>query len=167
LADEGHFSERWAKNVRVLPDKYVLNDPLAAKDMAALRPGDFEDLKKRLRGLNIGKAGEVKHLAGRSINIILGALKAAIREGYHRGDIDHDPTAGVGKLRENSRETGIFTREEMADILSRPELFAPPKRYFGVIRGQYPENLAYNILSGLRPGRRAAGSDSVVALAGY
>ena len=48
----------------------------------------------------------------------MGALKTALREGYHRGELDRDLGATVGRLRETPEETGIFTLAEFLRIVS-------------------------------------------------
>lgn len=134
LADNGRYSERWAKDQRRRIERYVLPDPIAQFTVQDLRPGHLEDFKQRLRR---------NKLSVRTINIILSALKTALKEGYHRGDIDHDPTVGVGTLRGKSKETGIFTLEEMRRILQEPSLFAANVRYKGNQKGKSPDDAAY------------------------
>jgi len=46
--------------------------------MDELSPGDFEDFKKDLRKKGVGT---------RTINLTVGAVRTAINEGIHRGDI--------------------------------------------------------------------------------
>jgi integrase len=73
----------------------------------------------------------------------MGAVKTALREGYHRGDIDHDPIAGVARLHEDPKETGIFTKDEIKKIFSDPSFFFVAQKHYGIIRGKQPNNLAY------------------------
>lgn len=148
LADSGRYSTEWAKEQRRRLEMYVLSDRIADIEIDKLRPGNFEDFKQRLRATEfertVGREKKRKYiLSNRTVNIIMGALKTAIAEGYHRGDLDHNPTEGVGKVREEPEETGIFSREEIYRIITEPDLFRPPRRYYGVVRGRQPENLAY------------------------
>jgi integrase len=147
LGDKGRYTDKWAAQQRAALDAYILPDPIAGIAVSKLRPGDFEDLKKRLKQYPISP---------RTINIIMGALKTAIKEGYHRGDIDHDPTVGVGKLREDSKETGVFMPGEISRIFSSPEAFASRQKNFGIARGRKDSFLAYTFfllcaLTGERP----------------
>jgi integrase len=132
--DRGSYSDRWAKTLRAAIGRHVLTDEISGKTTGSLKPGDFEDLKSRLRK---------KDISARTVNIILGALKAALKEGYYRGDIPHDPSAGVGKLREDSRETGIFTREETGKIFADPKNFESRTKNFSKGRGSKDTSMAY------------------------
>jgi len=152
LSDTGRYSTKWAKEQRRRLDMYILADDIADIEIEKLRPGHFEDFKQRLRVTEfsrpVGKDKERKYvLSNRTVNIIVGTLKTAIAEGYHRGEIDSNPTVGVRKIREDPEETGIFTPEEVRRIITEPELFTPPTRYYGVVRGRQPEHLAYVFLT--------------------
>ena len=114
LNDKGRYSLMAAKNHRSRIDRFVYTDRIADIPLADLRPGHFEDFKGRLK---------TTHLSNRTINILLGALKTALREGVHRGDLAADPSAGVGALKESPEELGIFSRAEVSRIITEPDLF--------------------------------------------
>lgn len=134
LADGGRYSIKWAKDQRKRLERYVLTDPIAQMPVADLRPGHIEDFKQRLRSHN---------LSYRTMNLVLSALKTALREGYHRGDLDRDPTTGVGQVRGKPKETGIFSLEEMRRILQDPSLCAADPHYKGNQKGKSPDEAAY------------------------
>ncbi|WP_041866071.1 tyrosine-type recombinase/integrase [Sediminispirochaeta smaragdinae] len=79
--------------------------------MDELTPGDIEDFKKDLRRSGTGT---------RTINLTVGAIRTAINEGLHRGDIKNDPTVGVHSIKSDEEERGIFSIEEIRKMFSFP-----------------------------------------------
>jgi len=48
-----------------------------------------------------------------TVNKALGIVKVIFREALYREEINRDPTAGVGKIKERRKERGIFTGDEL------------------------------------------------------
>jgi len=115
LADGKRISSRYVTDQRRRLITHVLTDPIADIQLRALRRGHFEDLKRRLRDKGVGP---------RTINLTLQALSVPIREGFYRQQLDLDPLSGVGRVAEDPRERGIFTRFEYYSLfLERPEIW--------------------------------------------
>jgi len=47
------------------------------------------------------------------VNKALGIVKVIFQEALYREEINRDPTAGVGRIKERRKERGIFTVEEL------------------------------------------------------
>ena len=112
LGDNGRFSDAWAKSARAYFNNYIFPDPISQRLITDLIPGDFEDLKIRL---------QKTQLSARSINMAMGAVKTALREGIHRRDINFNPMDCVRRLHETPEETGIFSREEIEKIFEKTD----------------------------------------------
>ena len=86
-------------------EKHILSDPLCEKIMGQITTGDIIDFRNRLTK---------KHLAGSTVNKIVGILKTIFNEAEFREEILRNPVGKVGTVREKSEtETGIFLKEEM------------------------------------------------------
>ncbi|MBA7675023.1 hypothetical protein ES703_83251 [subsurface metagenome] len=48
-----------------------------------------------------------------TVNKALGVVKVIFREALYREEINRDPTAGVGRVKYQKQERGIFTTEEL------------------------------------------------------
>jgi len=114
LSDGNRYSDTFRKDQRSRIDRLVLTHRLSEFRMDELSPGDFEDFKKDLRKKGVGT---------RTINLTVGAVRTAINEGIHRGDIKTDPTVGVGNIRSDEDERGIFSIDEIRNMFSIPEGF--------------------------------------------
>lgn len=107
LRGEGkRISKQHAKHQRSLIDRYILTDPLADKPVKAIRRGDVLDFRQRL----IALAGP------RTVNSAMTVLKSCIKEGIFREDLEKDPTIGVGNIRYEKRQSGIFSAAELLDL---------------------------------------------------
>jgi len=50
------------------------------------------------------------------LNKALGVVKVIFREALYREEINRDPTAGVGRVKYQKEERGIFTTEELRTL---------------------------------------------------
>ena len=104
LREEGKsITRRHAKIQRGRMKKHVLTDSFASKRLSEITRADVLDLRSRLLTKN----------APATVNKALGVVKVIFREALFREEIHHDPTAGVGKIKERKKERGIFTVEEL------------------------------------------------------
>ena len=147
-ADRRPMSIRWADDQRSRLKRLIFKDPIAGIPIAELSPGDFEDWKQRV----------IDDFGPRTVNMALSAVKAAFAEGLHRGDIRFDPTQVVSKIKEDSKEQGIYSIAELRRIfIQEPELWNYPKAYNGNENGKITNLMvfAYAFLfatTGERPG---------------
>jgi integrase len=90
----------------MLITKHILSDPLADLLIANIRRADLLDLRDRL----LRKAGQS------TVNNVMGILKIVFREGYFREELDRNPTEGIGVIKYQKREAGIFTLDELGRL---------------------------------------------------
>ncbi len=71
------------------------------------------------------RSGHVKTGVGAaSINKMTCILKTILKEAYFWEDIDRDPTAGIGKIKEHKKEKRVFTRDELKMLfLEKPGIW--------------------------------------------
>jgi integrase len=105
LAEGRQISKRHVRNQRLWLTKYVLKDPIADRALGEISRADVLDFRARI------KRKLATHL--NTANKSLAVLKTICKEAFFREDLDRDPTAGVGNLKENRREPGIFTAGEL------------------------------------------------------
>jgi len=113
-ADRKRYREDFRKDQRSRLDRLVITHPIAAIPMDQITPGDFEDLKQDLRRQGTGI---------RTVNLTIGAIRTAINEGIHRGELKRDPMIGVGNIREEEQERGIFSIDELRRMFAYPDGF--------------------------------------------
>ena len=100
LVSEGKsITHNTAKINRGLLEKYILPSTIAGENISDIRRADVLDFRSGLAKTGVGAA---------SINKITGILKTILKEAYFREDIDRDPTAGIGKVKELKKEKGII-----------------------------------------------------------
>ncbi len=106
LREEGRqITRRYAHGQRLLLEKYLLPDRIAEKPLNTITRADVLDYRSRLAAL-LG-------LKVNTANKALAVLKTILKEALFREDLARDPTAGVGNLKEDRGEAGIFTAEEL------------------------------------------------------
>ena len=104
LREEGKsITRRHAKIQRQRLENHILTDPFASKRISEITRADVLDLRSRLLQKN----------APATVNKALGVVKVIFREALYREEINRDPTAGVGNVRYQKEERGIFTVEEL------------------------------------------------------
>jgi integrase len=104
LREEGKsITRRHAKIQQQRLRKHILPDPFADKRMPEITRADVLDLRSRL----------LTRCSPATVNKALGIVKVIFREAVYREEINRDPTAGVGRIKERKTERGIFTVEEL------------------------------------------------------
>jgi len=104
LREEGKsITHRHAKIQRQRLRKHILSDSFANKRLSEITRADVLDLRSRL----------LATCSPATVNKVIGIVKVIFREALYREEINRDPTAGVGKIKERRKERGIFTVEEL------------------------------------------------------
>ena len=106
LDERKNITKRHAYNQRRWLEKYILTDQLAQKSITEIRRADIIDFRSRLL---IKKPDKLN-----TVNKIMAVLKTIFKEAIIRQEIEFDPTYGIGNIKENRKEPGIFTLEELA-----------------------------------------------------
>jgi integrase len=110
LREEGRqITRRYAHGQRLLLDKYLLTDRIADKPLSSITRADVLEFRSRLAQLLGSKVN--------TANKALAVLKTLLKEALFREDIARDPTAGVGNLKEDRAEAGIFTADELRALV--------------------------------------------------
>jgi integrase len=135
-ADGNPISERFAIDQRRRLERYIFTDHICELELNQIRPGDVEDWKQRLLHNKVGI---------RTINLSLSALRASLREGIHRGDLNYDPTQIVSKIKDESSSYGIFSVEELKYLfVDSPNLWNYTENNHGSrFSGQFRNDLAF------------------------
>jgi len=107
VTEKKQIGEQHVRHRRALLTKYVLTDEIARVKVQDLRRGDILDFRQRLRA-----QGQSDRQASR----IISALKTCLKEGVYREELDRDPTAGIGNIRQERSERGVFTTEELRTL---------------------------------------------------
>ena len=83
----------------------MFKDPIAQKPIRELARADIIDFRSRLLRLIRDKVT--------TANKVIGTLKTVLKEALIREDIERDPTFGVGAIKEDRRQAGVFTLPEL------------------------------------------------------
>jgi integrase len=117
LLDEGKaITRRYCRMQRSWLVRYVLgdtekkieSDELAGLPLTKITRADIMDFRARL----MAKLGDRRN----TVNKAMAAVKTIFKEALYREDIDRDPTAGVGNVKENRKEPGTFSKEELKEL---------------------------------------------------
>jgi hypothetical protein len=82
LEENGHYTERHARNQRGRLENHVLNDPFAKKRLSDIKRADLFHLRSRLNS----------RCSSATANKVLDVVKIIIREAVIREEPPHDPT---------------------------------------------------------------------------
>ena len=108
LAENKSMGTSYVTQQRRYIERFVFGDPIGALKLADLRRGNILDWRSRIRQQNgIGPA-----------NHALKALKTILKYACYRGDIDRDPTGGIGNIQTSSPARGTFTQEELDQMFN-------------------------------------------------
>lgn len=99
-------------------ERYVLEDPIAAIKLGELKPGDLVDWRFRIQN----------QYSDGAANNAMKALKAVLHEALFRGEIERDPTLGIGNIKLDSLEVGVLTEEELAQLFNPDNAILEDKR---------------------------------------
>jgi len=108
------IGQRYIKEQRKKLEKYIFIDTVFSnKKMQDITRGDILDFRTRLINKNVGM---------NSINKIIGVLKIVFREALFREELFRDPTSGLGNIKYQTREKGIFSIEEIKQLFPKDSL---------------------------------------------
>ncbi len=111
LREEGKaISEGYVTKQRRRMETYLFNDEIVGLKIGSIRRSDILDFRRRLIEKNTGV---------RTINMVIGILKIVLHEALFREDIERDPTLGIGQLKYEQQEIGVFTRQEMVELFAK------------------------------------------------
>jgi integrase len=102
-AEKKQIGAQHVRNQRTLIDRYILQDPVADKNLVELRRGDILDFRGRL----LAKVSDAR------ANRVIGCLKTCIKEAVYREELPKDPTLGVGNIHHEALQRGVFTADEL------------------------------------------------------
>ena len=106
LLDEGKsYTRRTAQQNRGWLEKQVLKDEIANKLLAEITRADLIDFRSRLRQ----KLGEKRN----TVNKVMGVVKTIFKEAVFREDLQSDPTAGIGNIKEDRTPPDTFNLAEL------------------------------------------------------
>jgi integrase len=109
LREEGKsITRRHAKIQRQRLQKHILPDTFSNKRLSEITRADVLDLRSKL----LAKCSPA------TVNKAIGIVKVIFREALYREEINRDPTAGVGRIKERIKERGIFTGEELRALFT-------------------------------------------------
>ena len=109
LLDEGKsIGETHVTKCRRWLDMYVVGDPIVDKRISEINRADLLDFRARL----LKRFGDRRN----TCNKVMSALKTVFKEAYFRQDMPHDPTQGIGKIKEERSEPGTFTKDELRHL---------------------------------------------------
>jgi len=111
-AENKSITETHIASCRSLIDHKILTDPVADRKIHKLRRGEVLDFRARLLAKN----------GPRTVNRTIGVLKTAIKEGIFREELYRDPTAGVGNINYEMKESGVFDKEELRTLFPSDSL---------------------------------------------
>lgn len=111
LREEGKaISEGYVIKQRRRMETYLCNDRIVDLKIGSIHRSDILDFRRRLIEKNTGV---------RTINMVIGILKIVLHEALFREDIERDPTLGIGQLKYEQQEIGVFTRQEMMELFAK------------------------------------------------
>lgn len=126
LKDENKsISDSYIKDMRTRMEKYIFPDRLCKMTFADVKRANILDFRSRLVTAGTGS---------RTVNRTIGILKIICKEAYFREDIDRDPTAGIGEVKYEKRQTGVFTAKELKALFEeRPGIWGDLNSYTAFI----------------------------------
>jgi integrase len=111
LREEGKaISEGYVTKQRRRMETYLCSDEIVDLKIGSIRRSDILDFRRRLIEKNTGV---------RTINMVIGILKIVLHEALFREDIERDPTLGIGQLKYEQQEIGVFTRQDMMELFAK------------------------------------------------
>lgn len=102
------ISPQYAHAQRRRMEMYLFDDPICTIPLKELHRADILDFRDRLFDPD-----NDRNIGARTANCTMGALKTVLREAFFREDIDRDPTVGIGEIKYEEIEVGVFSVEEV------------------------------------------------------
>lgn len=112
LAEGKSFSKRYCDRQRGYLEKYVFPSYLGSMKLDEIKRGNLLDFRAMLQN---------KGVTGNSINSIMKAVKVVFSEAVYREDIPYNPATGLGTVKTNNKEAGIFSEQELKAMFIDPQ----------------------------------------------
>ena len=100
------ISRRHLKSQRAWLEKYILTNHIADKIISEISRGEIIDFRSRLMG-NVGD---------NTLNKVMETIKVVFNEALYREDIKTSPVQGIGAIKYQKKEAGIFTPTELSTL---------------------------------------------------
>jgi integrase len=114
LDERKSITRRHARNQRIWLEKYILPDKIAEKSLGKITRADLIDFRSRVLRLIPEKIN--------SVNKVMTVLKTIIKEALIREEIEKDPTVGLGMIKYEPVQRGIFSLEELENLFPADSL---------------------------------------------
>jgi integrase len=108
LTEGKSISPQYAHAQRRRIEMYLLRDPICDISLKYLRRADLLDYRERLVATR-----NKSRVGARTANCTMGALKTVLREAFFREEISRDPTVGIGEIKYEETEVGVFSVNEV------------------------------------------------------
>ena len=108
LVEGKSISPQYANAQRRRIEMYLLGDAICDIPLKYLRRADLLDWRERLVA-----TCRKRRIGARTANCTMGALKTVLREAFYREEIDRDPTVGIGEIKYEETEVGVFSVDEV------------------------------------------------------
>ena len=118
LAENKSMGKEYVKQQRRHLERFLFSDPIAIVKLVNLKRGHILDWRSRIRQ---------KHGIGPA-NYAVKTLKTILKYACYRGDIDRDPTGGIGNIKTLAPARGTFTREELDQMFNLDNNIFPQER---------------------------------------
>ena len=102
------ISQQYAHAQRRRIEMYLIGDPICEIPIGDLNRSNILDFRERLFDPD-----SKNKIGPRTANCTMGALKTILREAYYREEIERDPTVGIGQIKYDEIEVGVFTIREV------------------------------------------------------
>jgi len=122
LRGEGKsITKNHVKIQRSIMENHLFPDPIVSIPIGEITRDDILQFRSRLIK---------KHGYTRTVQKAMGILKTILKEAYFREHIDRDPTVGIGKIKYEQKEAGVFSTEELRKMFREiPGIWTDIKGY--------------------------------------
>jgi len=103
-------TDRYLQIQRINLEKHIFSSSFSNKQIDNIKRADVLDFRKDLNS---------KKLKPATINKILSAVKTIFREAELREDITHNPTDGIGNVKDSVSSKDILTNEELSTLFDK------------------------------------------------
>ena len=105
LDERKSITKRHAHNQRLWLEKYVFSDPIAYEEMDNITHAELIDFRSRL----------LRRIPSHinTVNKVMAVIKTIFKEALIREEISRDPTSGIGNIKEERKDRGIFSLDEL------------------------------------------------------
>lgn len=118
LAENKSMGNEYVKQQRRHLERFIFDNPIASVKLIDLKRGHILDWRSRIRQESgIGPA-----------NYALKTVKTILKYACYRGDLDRDPTGGIGNIKTFTPARGTLTQEELDQMFNLDNNVFPEER---------------------------------------